>query len=126
MALIAFFILLYLYMKKNNALKKAQEKNDLKEDVEVVDGVRYNTEKDTKADVKFVKGDVILQAQTPYVVSKDGPVLPGKYVMICAAEGVDEFKLRAHGFVKTYTSGSEIVFAEGEEIEATNANVILK
>ncbi len=108
--------------------KKDNKKDEKKEDAKIIikDNVRYNDEKDTVSELKFTEHDLVLKQGTSYIVSKSGPVLPGKYVMYPGTEGSKEYKVRLQGFVRVHHSGEEIVLAEGEEISPVSENIILK
>ncbi len=108
-----------------------------KKDGEVVSGVyvrndtRY-TKKDEVTDkagnvlVSLREGDILLDRNQTYLVSKDSLLMPGKYTVLVANENVPEVKIRLSGIVRTYAHNSDIVLAEGEKICAVSGTVILR
>lgn len=101
------------------------------DNVDVVDGVRYTTDKlETTADggvaVTHRQGDVVLDRGVTYTVRKDGRIIPGKYTVLSNSEGTDAFNIRVGGFVREFRHASDIVLAEGEEICAVSHPVILR
>lgn len=108
-----------------------------KKDGEVVDGVyvrknvRYTkrdevTQKDGSVRVSFREGDVVLDRGQAYLVQKESRLLPGKYTVLVADENMDEVKIRLGGLTRSYSHNSDIVLAEGDEICAVSASVILR
>ncbi len=108
-----------------------------KKDGEVVSGVyvrndaRY-TKKDEVTDkagnvlVSLREGDILLDRNQTYLVSKDSLLMPGKYTVLVANENVPEVKIRLSGIVRTYAHNSDIVLTEGEKICAVSGTVILR
>lgn len=101
------------------------------DNVKIVDGVRYTTDKrETTADggvaVTHREGDVILERGVTYTVRVGGRIIPGKYTVLSNSEGTDAFNIRVGGFVREFGHASDIVLAEGEEICAVSHPVILR
>lgn len=110
--------------KKNKDAAKA-------DNVKIVDGVRYTTDKqefapDGGVAVTHRKGDVLLERGAIYKVKKDGKIIPGKYTVLSGSEGTKAFNLRVGGIVREYRHASDVVLAEGEEISAVSHPVILR
>lgn len=121
---IAVGVLGYKLAKINDATAKA-------DNVKIVDGVRYTTDKQEFAPdggiaVTHREGDVMLERGVTYKVRKDGKIIPGKYTVLSGSEGTKAFNLRVGGLVREYRHASDIVLAEGEEISAVSHPVILR
>lgn len=112
-------------------------RNKRKYDGEVAGGVyvrknvRYTkneeiTDKQGNTRVSFREGDIVLERDGTYTVSKEGKILPGKYTVLLADENMGEVKIRLGGLVRSFPHNSDIVLAEGDQICAVSANVILR
>ena len=113
-------------VKKHNKqkLKKANP-------VKIQDNVRYSKTDEIETEngevkISYVKEDIILQPRKMVVVSKKGPIKPGKYTVLSAYENEQKFNVRIGNFVKECTHGQEIVLAEGDEICPTSVTIILR
>jgi hypothetical protein len=101
------------------------------DNVKIIRGARYTENKnETTADgdvnVTHRVGDAVLERGVAYVARKGGAVIPGKYTVLSAAEGVDKFNIRVGGLVREYKHASDIVLAEGEEVCAVSHTVIFR
>lgn len=118
-------ILIIVFACKSSKSKKVLDKIE-DQKIVVKDNVRYNAEDDKVSDLKFNEHDILLKQNEVYTVSKNGPILPGKYIMVSALEDYQKINVRTQGFVREHISGEEIVLAEGEEISPVSCNIVLK
>lgn len=111
---------------------KNRDTKDVKADnVKVVDGVRYTTDKkemndDGSAAITHLIGDFILERGITYTSRKNSRLLPGKYTIVSGVEGVEKFNVRIGGIVREIKHASDIVLAEGDEICAVSHPAILR
>ncbi len=115
--------------KKINDLKRRMG-GDFAADTRVRGGVRYTEDeavmRDGEVNVSLARKDVVLSPGNPVTVQKGGKLMPGVYTVLCSAESESTCKLRAGGFVRTYSHGEKIALAEGDEVSAVNMPVILR
>ncbi len=117
--------------KKQNKKELEIEKNKVKENLNIVDDVRYTMEDnplsfDGKANATYKSNDIVLQQNTPVIVNREGEVKPGKYIIISTDENMQSFNIRVGIYVREYQHNQEIVLAEGDTICAVSGNVILR
>lgn len=126
---VALFVAVGIILKNKKSPKSVSTAKKA-EEVEVVDGVRYTTgdaiEENGEVNITHNQGDVVLSVGKTVKAVKDGEVLPGKYTVLSAAEGVDAFNLRVGGFVREYRHGDSVVLGDGDEICAVSHAVILR
>lgn len=132
-AYITLFTAKVLVKKKRAKVLKQKQKDNL----DVVDDVRYTMEDnpvapesnmatDTMVNATYQQKDIILNQNTPVTVSKDGEVKPGKYILLSTDENQDSFNVRIGIYVKEYKHNQEVVLAEGDTICAVSSNIILR
>ena len=124
--LIAVIVLSVKYHQQQKAIRarKASEVNEEK-------GVRYSVNETIVAEngeqeVSFLKQDIILKPRQLQLVTKEGPILPGKYTVLSSNEHQTEINIRIDLQVKTLHHGDEIVLAEGQQVGATTTTIILR
>ncbi len=120
--------------RKNEELgiKKKKEKENL----DIVDDVRYTMEENTvnvdevtqeeTVNATFKQNDFMLKQNTPVTISTQGELKPGKYVVLSTDENMQTFNIRVGIYVREYRHSQEIVLAEGDTICSVSANVILR
>jgi hypothetical protein len=126
---IAFVVILVL-RKKLKIAKKGNPARRVSETF-VKDGVRYTKDKDIltecgNVNVTHNKGDFTLERGKDYTVSSKGALLPGKYTVLAADGNATAFNIRVGGFVRSFAHSSSVVLAEGDKIQATSHNVVLR
>ena len=130
LAILFLIALVAVSFRLNIIRKRAEAEEKHAEKVKIVKGVRYS-EDDAIADregmnVSHLPGDFILVRGETYRAEKGGKLLPGVYTALSASGSEENFKLRIGGFVKNFAHGDSVVLAEGEEITAVSAPVILR
>lgn len=133
-ALAAYVGLLSWKIVRNKKRKQKEtqiQETKIKENLDVVDDVRYTMEENPvdetgEVNVTYKQNDVILAQNTPVTVSTDGEVKPGKYILISSDENQQTFNLRVGLYVREYKHNQEIVLAEGDTICAVSCQVILR
>lgn len=130
LAILFLIALVAVSFRLNAVRKRAEAEEKHAEKVKIVKGVRYS-EDDAIADregmnVSHLPGDFILVRGETYRVEKGGKLLPGVYTALSASGSEENFKLRIGGLVKNFVHGDSVVLAEGEEITAVSASVILR
>ncbi len=113
------------------AIKKNGRPGSKADNVRIIDGVRYTTDKleygeDGQPAVTHRKGDILLERGKTYTVRLGGKIIPGKYTVLTGSENTDKFNLRIGGIVREYGHAEDIVLADGEEICAVSHAVILR
>ena len=113
------------------AIKKNGRPGSKADNVRIIDGVRYTTDKleygeDGQPVVTHRKGDILLERGKTYTVRLGGKIIPGKYTVLTGSENTDKFNLRIGGIVREYSHAEDIVLADGEEICAVSHAVILR
>lgn len=113
------------------AIKKNGQPGSKADNVRIIDGVRYTTDKleygeDGQPAVTHRKGDILLERGKTYTVRLGGKIIPGKYTVLTGSENTDKFNLRIGGIVREYSHAEDIVLADGEEICAVSHAVILR
>ncbi|MDR3185359.1 MAG: hypothetical protein LBU04_00895 [Christensenellaceae bacterium] len=109
--------------------KIASDENPNK--VKIIDGVRYTKDARTSTDsegivVSHIEGDLTLRRGSTYRVGKENTVIPGKYCILSASEGVDVFNVRVSGYVRQFSHNSDIVLADGDKICPVSHSIILR
>ena len=130
LAIIFLIALVAVSFRLNIIRKRAEAEEKHADKVKIVKGVRYS-EDDAIAEgegmnVTHAPGDFILVRGETYHAEKGGKLLPGVYTALSASGSEENFKLRIGGFVKNFAHGDSVVLAEGEEITAVSAPVILR
>ncbi|MDR2828358.1 MAG: hypothetical protein LBV51_02935 [Acholeplasmatales bacterium] len=116
-------IIIYILTKKNKKDRKVSKSSN----VEIVNNTRYtDTKKDGVSNIKYTPGDNLLTLGVTYTISKEGPLLPGKYTIYTAVETQKRFNLRVNGIVREYNSETIIVLAENDTVNPVNCNIILR
>ncbi len=105
--------------------------NRNKNGIKIKDNVRYTTTSDIKKEgkdvnISFNEKDVVLVADKVYTASKTGEVKPGKYIILSTQEGKEFLTMRINDVSRNQKHGAEVVFAEGDIIEAVNEPIILR
>ncbi len=120
--------------RKNEELgiKKKKEKENL----DIVDDVRYTMEENVvnvdevtqeeTVNATYKQNDFMLNQNTPVTISTQTELKPGKYVVLSTDENMQSFNIRVGIYVREYKHGQEVVLAEGDTICAVSANVILR
>ena len=113
------------------AIKKNGRPGSKADNVRIIDGVRYTTDKleygeDGQPAVTHRKGDILLERGKTYTVRLGGKIIPGKYTVLTGSENTDKFNLRIGGIAREYSHAEDIVLADGEEICAVSHAVILR
>lgn len=127
-----FTVKVLIKKKRAKALQQKKEEN-----LDIVDDVRYTVEEnpvlpevnevtETKVNATYQKKDIMLYQNTPVIVSKDGEVKPGKYILLSTDENQDTFNVRVGIYVREYRHNQEVVLAEGDTICAVSSNIILR
>lgn len=133
-ALLGYVALMIIKVRRNKKRKQAEEKIEqekTEKNLEIIDDVRYtmetNPEQESGAvNATFQQSDLILKQNTPYKVSVDGEIKPGKYIMLSNNENQDTFNIRVGIYVREYKHNQEIVLAEGDTVCAVSGDVILR
>ncbi|HBP43298.1 MAG TPA: hypothetical protein DD621_01230 [Clostridiales bacterium] len=127
-----FTVKVLVKKKRAKALQQKKEEN-----LDIVDDVRYTVEEnpvlpevnevtETKVNATYQQKDIMLYQNTPVIVSKDGEVKPGKYILLSTDENQDTFNVRVGIYVREYRHNQEVVLAEGDTICAVSSNIILR
>lgn len=113
-------------------IKKKKEKENL----DIVDDVRYTMEEnpvnvdevtqEETVNATYKQNDFMLNQNTPVTISTQGELKPGKYVVLSTDENMQTFNIRVGIYVREYRHNQEIVLAEGDTICSVSANVILR
>ena len=127
--LILVAVLVFINLKYSKTLK-AMSKREV-EDVETKKGIRYTidqtvVDENGEMNVTYSKQDIILSQNQTEVVGVKNKVKPGKYVILSTKDEDETFNLRIGDYVKEYKHNQKIVLAEGQEITAVSASVILR
>ena len=125
--------------KKKRKKAEAIHEQKVKDNLDVVDGVRYTMEEnpvetvvtadgveEEKVNITFLHNDFTLAQNTPYEVSANGELKPGKYIVLTTDENQEAFYIRVGIYVREYHHNQEIVLAEGDTICAVSGAVILR
>lgn len=124
--IIILIITLVIVIARHKKLENDRKSNN----VRIVDGVRYTPKnpsiEEVKTKITHLENDIILVRGVTYKVSRQGPIIPGKYMVLVNQEGVTEISLRLDGFVRTYSHKTDIILAEGQEISAVSHQVTLR
>ena len=96
-----------------------------KKNSRIIDGVKYD-HANSNDDYTLQHKDIIIQKGVEYKVEKGGVIIPGKYQIFAGDERTKEINVRMTDFVKSFSSGSSIVLAEGDKITALSHNAILR
>lgn len=91
----------------------------------------YETETTTQegdAKISFTREDSMLHMGITYKVTANekGAIKPGKYILLCSENNTPKFNVRIGDYVKEYSHNQEVVLAEGSEITAVSASIILR
>ena len=102
-----------------------------KKGIKEKDGVRYTIkdnvyDKEGGINPSFVQGDIILAADTPYTVSKDGAIKPGKYTILSSQSDREKVTLKVNAVSRNHDHNSGVVFVEGDIVVAENESLILR
>ena len=113
-------------------IKKKKEELNL----DVVDDVRYTMEEnpvnvdevtqEETVNATYKQEDIILSQNTKYIVSTEGELKPGKYIILSTDENISAFNIRVGIYVREYKHNQEIVLADGDAICSFSCNVILR
>lgn len=137
-AVAAYAGLLSFRIVRNKKRKKAeQEKQEklVKENLNEVDDVRYTMEENAvketeegtpEVNATFLQKDFVLPQNTPFEVSSQGELKPGKYIVLSTDENQTSFNIRVGIYVREYKHNQEIILAEGDTICAVSGAVILR
>ena len=111
--------------------KLGQPKENLVDDCEIIDGVKYTKseqplDKDGQVNVTLKKGDIMLERGKEYKVGENGDILAGKYTILTADENISSVNMRIGGLVRDYKHLSSIILTEGDVISTLSANVVLR
>ena len=106
----------------------------MKKNIKVKNGVRYTVstkseDKQGNVLVSYQPSDKILAQQTAYTVKKSKgkyAIRPGTYTVLSTDDTVKNFNLRIDGALKSLEHGAQIVLVEGQIVESTTINVILR
>lgn len=105
-----------------------------KKNIRIKNGVRYTVstkteDKQNNILVSYQPSDTILAQQTAYTVRKRKgkfAVRPGTYTALSTDDTVKTFNLRIDGALRSLEHGAQIVLVEGQIVESTTINVILR
>ena len=94
-------------------------------------GVRYTKSDETEnsdgsVNATFIEGDTVLAADTPYTVSKNGAIKPGRYTILSSQSGKNKVTLRVNAVSRNQEHESGIILVEGDIVVAENEAVILR
>lgn len=82
--------------------------------------------KDISKNIPPKKGEIILAVKKTAIVSKQGPVRPGKYTISSSDVGNETFSIRIGLDVKEYKNNDKIILVEGDEITPISTKIVLK
>lgn len=121
--------------KRKKAEAEVQEQK-IKENLNVEGEVRYTMEEnpvtenpetnEEQVNATFLQKDFVLQQNTPYEVSVNSELKPGKYIVLSTDENQSSFYLRVGIYVRQYNHNQEIILAEGDTVCAVSGSVILR
>lgn len=121
-------IVILIIVMISAAIKRKRRLDIATGKVKIIDGVRYSIDDKLQANniISHHKGDVILKKGETYKVTKNGYVMPGKYLVLSANENNKATNIRIAGLVREYQHNSVIVLAEGEEVTAVSHSAVLR
>ncbi|MDR0849897.1 MAG: hypothetical protein LBN07_00215 [Christensenellaceae bacterium] len=122
-SVLELIIILWLVTKVINSRSKPVTKEKKGVRYTIKDNI-YNKEGGVNA--SFVEGDIILAADEPYHVNKDGPVKPGRYTILSPQSTKKKITLKVNAVSRNHEHDSGVVFAEGDIVVAENESVILR
>lgn len=100
------------------------------EPVEIIDGVRYSKseviEENGEQRITLRPTDVYLAKGKTYTAERGGKLMPGRYDVLSAVEGVDRINVRCGAFVTELRHGQELILGEGESICPVSHPIILR
>ena len=99
--------------------------------VKIINGVRYTTDKNEfkengSAAITHLEDDFILERGVTFTARKGSKLVPGKYTILSAVEGVHSFNIRVGGLVREVRHASDIVLNDGDQICAVSHSAILR
>lgn len=113
--LIAVVVVSVLISKRNKLVRDAQNKNVLG-----TASLARNEKMARDGEYYVMVRNVI------YAVGEHEDIIPGKYLLKCAASTDDSMNVRHNGLVQCFESGTELYLTAGDTISPVSESVIIK